>query len=360
MVPSLVSALVAFPATRERLSRLQVCTLSGEELNESLLRELVLSLPDCRFFNLYGSSEVSADVTFYPAEAWTYGIVPIGRPISNMQVYVLDENEEIVPIGVRGELCVGGIGLARGYLGRAGLTAERYVPSPFGKGQRLFRTGDLVRWRPDGNLEFLGRIDHQVKIRGYRIELGEIEATLRGHDAVRDAVVVAREDAPGGKRLVAFVTAADRVIADVGELRVYLKRSLPEYMIPSAFVLLDALPLMPNGKIDRLALPGRVGDAVVRGDYVMARNETEETLASIWRKVLKLERVGIDDDFFELGGHSLLAMQVIAGIQEAFQIDLSVRKLLQTPSIRELASQVDGFARSSNTFNQLILMHGSE
>ena len=205
MVPSLAAALVSDARTREQLSGLRVCTLSGEALSADLLGQLVDALPHCQFINLYGSSEASADVTYYSAANWAGGAVPIGRPIRNMRTYVLDGDHRPVPIGIAGELYVGGVGLARGYLNRAGLTAERFVPDPFGSGDRLYRTGDLARWRSDGELEYLGRIDHQVKLRGFRIELGEIEAALRSHPDIDQAVVVAREDAAGDKQLVAYV-----------------------------------------------------------------------------------------------------------------------------------------------------------
>src|ERR1043165_148374 len=310
MVPSLASALVSAATARAQLSGLQACTLSGEALSEDLLRQLVDALPGCSFVNLYGSSEVSADASCYLAAAWGGGVIPIGRPISNMRLYVLDGDHRPVPIGVSGELYIGGVGLARGYLNRPELTAERFVPSPFGDGERLYRTGDLARYLADGNLEFLGRIDHQVKIRGYRIELGEIEAALCGHDAVAQAVVVAREDAPGDKRLVAYVVGREGPAVDVGGLRARLKQLLPHYRVPSAFVLLDALPLTPNGKLGRRGLPAPEGGAVVRGEYVAPRTPVEEIIASAWSEVLKLERVGINDNFFELGGHSLLAVQI--------------------------------------------------
>jgi len=242
---------------------------------------------------------------------------------------------------VTGELYIGGAGLARGYVGRAGLTGERFIPNPYGEGDRLYRTGDLVRYLADGNLEFLGRLDHQVKVRGYRIELGEIEAKLLEHPAVGQAVVVAREDEPGDKRLVAYVVAAAEAAMDVGDLRTHLKRSLPEYMVPSAYVVLEALPLTPNGKVDRRALPAPGGDAVIRGEYVAPRNPTEEVLAGIWSEVLKLDRVGVHDNFFELGGHSLLATRVMARIRDAFKLDLPLRALFETPSVGELADWLD-------------------
>jgi amino acid adenylation domain-containing protein len=340
-VPSLAMALLLEPSLRERLSGLQVWTLSGEELSGHLLRDLSKALPDCRFVNLYGSSEVSADATSYSAWVWEGGAVPIGRPVWNIRVYVLGDELNPVPTGVSGELYIGGIGLARGYVGRSGLTGDRFVPSPFGDGERLYRTGDLVRWRSDGELEFLGRLDHQVKIRGYRIELGEIEAALVEHPEVRQAVVVARDEVVGDKRLVAYVVAADEAVVDAGDLRDHLKRSLPEYMVPSVYVMLEALPLTPNGKIDRRALPAPEDDAVIRGEYVAPRTPIEEVLVSIWCEVLKLDRIGVHDNFFELGGHSLLAMRLMARIRDELQVELPLRTLFEAPSIGDLADRLD-------------------
>ncbi|MCJ9736513.1 phosphopantetheine-binding protein, partial [Bradyrhizobium sp. PRIMUS42] len=209
-----------------------------------------------------------------------------------------------------------------------GLTAERFVPSPFGDGERLYRSGDLVRWRADGELEYLGRIDHQVKLRGYRIELGEIEAALMRHDGVKDAVVIVREDSPGDKRLVAYVIGSDAgadAPTDAAALRSHLQQSLPDYMLPSAFVRLDAMPLTPNGKTDRRALPAPEGDAYAQQAYQAPRNATEEGLAQIWCEVLGLERVGVHDNFFELGGHSLLATRLTARVRDRLGVDLPLR-----------------------------------
>ena len=291
-----------------------------------------------KVLNIYGTSEFW-DASWYDglAGSGAYG-VPLGRPIANMRLYVLDEGLEPAPIGVPGELYIGGAGLARGYLGRAGLTGERFVPSPFGEGERLYRTGDLARWRADGNLEYLGRLDDQVKIRGFRIEPGEIEAALLSQADVKEAVVVAREDAPGEKRLVAYVVAAGWQRRRMqGALRAHLKRSLPEYMVPSAFVVLEGLPLTPNGKLDRKALPAPEAAAAGAATYVAPRTADEEVLARIWSEVLKIERVGIDDNFFELGGHSLLAMRVIARMRDALAVELPLRALFEVTTVRELA-----------------------
>jgi acyl carrier protein len=259
-----------------------------------------------------------------------------GEPI--MRRYVLDHWLGPAPVGVVGELYIGGAGL-RGSVRQPGLTAAHFLPDPFGSGGRLYRTGDLARWRADGNLEFLGRVDHQVKIRGYRIELGEIEAVLRNAPEVKDCAVAARKDAPAEKRLVACVVPSGEGM-EAATLRAHLRRRLPEYMVPSAFVVLEALPLTPNGKVDRKALPAPEDDAVVCGEYVAPRTPTEEVLAGIWRELLKLERVGVHDNFFELGGHSLLAMRVIARIREELAVELPLRVLFETPSVAELCERV--------------------
>jgi amino acid adenylation domain-containing protein len=342
-VPSL--AAVIEPAKLAELgARLRCWTLSGEAFGASLAHRLRQAMPGCRFINLYGSTEVHADATCHVVEGDSDS-VPIGRPIANTRVYVLDQGLEPTPIGVAGELYIAGDGLARGYLNRPGLTAERFMACPFGTaGSRMYRTGDLARWRADGELEFLGRIDHQVKIRGHRIELGEVEAALLGHPGVAQAVAIVREDEPGDKRLVAYVVAAGDEAPDVGGLRAHLKQSLPDYMIPQAIVGLEALPLTPNGKIDRKALP--VPEGRPEGlDYVAPRTPVEETLAGIWAEVLKIDRVGVHDNFFELGGHSLLATRVTALVRERLGVELPIRDLFRTPGLGELAGQVEDLLR---------------
>ncbi|HEX2188234.1 MAG TPA: phosphopantetheine-binding protein, partial [Longimicrobiaceae bacterium] len=256
---------------------------------------------------------------------------PIGRAIPDLRLYVLDPARRPVPIGVPGELYVGGAGVARGYLNRPELTAQRFVENPFGEG-RLYRTGDRVRWLADGTLEYLGRLDEQVKIRGFRIELGEIEARLAEHPGVREAVVLAREDVPGDRRLVAYVVG--EVEADA--LRAHVRQGLPEYMVPSAFVVLDRLPLTANGKVDRRALPApELASAEER--YVAPRTPTEEVLAGIWAEVLGIERVGVEESFFDLGGHSLLATRVVSRVRELFSVELPLRALFEGPTVAEMA-----------------------
>jgi hypothetical protein len=275
--------------------------------------------------------------------------IPIGRPIANTEVYLLDSKLSPVPIGVAGELYIGGDGLARGYLNQPELTAEKFIAHPFTKkdGARLYKTGDVARYRSDGNIEFLGRTDHQVKVRGYRIELGEIESALAQHPEVREAVVLARvedsHDYPStGRRLVAYVVPRREPAPAITELKNYLKQKLPPFMIPSAFVLLNTLPLTANGKIDRRALPAPdQSRPEIEESYVAPRTPEEQLLAEIWAEVLKLEKVGIHDNFFELGGHSLLATQVISRVCRVFKREISLRVLFERSTIAELANEIE-------------------
>jgi hypothetical protein len=260
-----------------------------------------------------------------------------------VEVYVLDEWLRVVPIGVRGEIYIGGAGVARGYWQRAELTAERFVPHPYSVrgGERLYRTGDEGLYLDNGNIHFIGRRDNQVKLRGYRIELGEIENVLAGHHTVREVVVTVREDTPGNRRLVAYVVAHDEESCSTAELHEYAQRRLPEYMTPTAFVLLDALPLNSNGKIDRLKLPAPDG---VRpeweGEYVAPRTPLEEVIEGVWGELLSVDRVSVHDNFFDLGGHSLLATQVLARLLTLFKIELPLIAIFQSPTIAEFAGEV--------------------
>jgi amino acid adenylation domain-containing protein/non-ribosomal peptide synthase protein (TIGR01720 family) len=296
--------------------------------------------PGRRFFNAYGPSEATVCATVHRCDEREPSSPPIGRPIANTQLYVLDGGMRPLPVGVAGELYVGGAGLARGYRHRPALTAERFVPDPFGgePGSRLYRTGDRVRYRADGAIEYLGRLDHQVKVRGFRIELGEIEAALGQHEAIREVVVLAREDQPGDRRLVAYYVAASEVAGS--ELRAFLRQRLPEYMVPGVFVALPAMPLSPNGKVDRKALlaPDR---AALEVAYLAPRTSTEEVLTGIWAQVLGAERVGIHDNFFELGGHSLLATQIASRVLDALHVELPLRDLFEVRTVEELAKRLD-------------------
>jgi amino acid adenylation domain-containing protein len=316
---------------------------------ENLLAESIIFWqefsPDTVLINEYGPTETVVGCCVYrvPRDERRSGSVPIGRPITNTQLYILDGFKQPVPVGVPGELYIGGVGVARGYLNRPELTAERFVSDPFSRsfGARLYRTGDRVRYLPDGNIEYLGRMDHQVKIRGFRIELGEIESVLAGHPGVREAVVVAREDAPGDKRLVAYLTAKAGEPPNVSELRSLLQTKLPEYMVPSAFVTLDRFPLTPNGKLDRKALPmPDLARPELEKAFVAPRTPIERVLADIWGEVLGLKQIGVHDNFFELGGHSLLATQVISRVRQAFEVDLPLRSLFESPTVEGMASSL--------------------
>ncbi len=326
----------------EAAGRTRAFIIGGENLLAESIAFWQKYAPETLLVNEYGPTETVVGCCVYqaPVGKAQSGSVPIGQPISNTQLYALDAHMNPAPVGVAGELYIGGAGLARGYHKKPGLTAEKFVPDPFGvePGARLYRTGDLARWLPDGNLEFLGRVDHQVKVRGFRIETGEIETALAQHPAVRKAVVLAREDRRGDNRLVAYVAARDGNRPSVAALRSFLQATLPDYMIPTAFVMLDAIPLTANGKVDRRALPAPEEGALDGGgDFVAPRTPIEEVLAGIWGQVLEIERVGVYDHFFELGGHSLLAMQVVSRIRDAFRVELPVRTLFESPTVADLA-----------------------
>ncbi|HEY7767999.1 amino acid adenylation domain-containing protein, partial [Longimicrobium sp.] len=325
------SALSVLPV--EELPALRTLLTAGEACTAELVERWA---PERRFFNLYGPTEATIWSTT-AACAPGGGRPPIGRPVANTRAYVLDRRGEPVPVGVPGELYVGGAGVTRGYAGRPALTAERFVPDAFGAaGGRLYRTGDRVRWSARGELEFLGRVDAQVKIRGFRIEPGEIEGVLRRSEGVSESVVVARDDVAGEKQLVAYVVGN----VDAGALREHLLRELPEYMVPSAVVVLDAFPLTPNGKLDRKALPAPDFAPAEEG-YVAPRTPTEQALVEIWTEVLHLDRVGVAESFFELGGHSLLATLMVARVQQVFGIEVPVRAIFDEPTIAEMAVRVD-------------------
>jgi acyl carrier protein len=267
--------------------------------------------------------------------------VPIGRPIANTKAYLLDAHQQPVPIGVVGELYLAGAGVARGYLNHPELTTERFLADPFtaDTGGRMYRTGDLARYRPDGAIEFLGRADDQVKVRGFRIELGEIESALVEHHGVRQAAVLARQEENGQKRLVAYLVVRRDQVPGETTLREYLKERLPDYMMPSAFVVLDKLPLNANGKIDRQSLPAPEDLSSARA-YVPPGSATEKVVAGIWEEVLQVKQVGVQDDFFKLGGHSLLATQVVSRVREHFKVEVSLRTLFEKPTVSALAEAV--------------------
>jgi acyl-CoA synthetase (AMP-forming)/AMP-acid ligase II/acyl carrier protein len=384
-VPSAGRALLERGAIPETAG---VVNLAGEPLKSGLVNELYGQSGIKRVYDLYGPSEATTYSTYTQRERG--GVETIGRPVANTQVYVLDGWGRVQGVGVVGELYIGGVGLARGYLGRAGLTAERFVPNAYAAegGSRLYRTGDLVRHLEDGKLEYVGRADQQVKVRGFRIELGEIESVLLGHAAVKEAVVLAREagpwadgeraeraqpgarhalhgggreaepwadgeraeraqpDEPERKQLVAYVVAeageGKRLGEGLGsELRGYLQGQLPGYMVPAVFVVLDVLPLTANGKVDRKALPAPHGDAYGRKLYEAPEDEIERTVGRIWEELLGVERVGRQDNFFELGGHSLLAMQLVSRVRGTLSVEIEIRSVYDYSSLRNFAQHID-------------------
>ncbi len=318
-----------------------------EPIPEALLGEINAPLPALQIINAYGPTEASICATLYNVSRHSpqQRNAPIGRPIQNTCIYLLDQQLRPVPMIMPGELYIGGDGLAIGYLNRPELTAERFIPDPFGPpGSRLYKTGDLARYLSDGNIEFVGRADYQVKLRGFRIELGEIEEVLRGHAQVQECVVIVREDTPGNKRLVAYVVLAQGEHLTTGELRHYLQERLPDYMVPSAMLLLEALPLTPNRKVDRRALPApqQTSDDL----FVAPQNPLEEVVADIWTYVLKVERVGAHDNFFELGGQSLLVTQAISRIRSIFNVEVPLLAFFENPFVSDLARYIENLQQA--------------
>jgi thioesterase domain-containing protein/acyl carrier protein len=341
-VPSMLQLFLEEPGVEEcRTVRDVIC--SGEALSPELARRFAARLGDVRLHNLYGPTEAAVEVTSWVCgEGDERGSIPIGRPIANTQIHLLDQGLSPLPVGVPGELFIGGVNLARGYIARPDLTAERFLPDPTGgePGGRVYRTGDLARRRNDGAIEYLGRTDHQVKIRGVRIELGEIEAALVALEGVRETVVVAREDRPGDRRLVAYVVGDTGADVLRRSLREQLREKLPESMVPAAFVPLAALPLTPNGKVDRKALPAPEQPSAEES-YVAPRTPVQEVLAGIWAAVLGVERVGASSDFFDLGGHSLLAVQVMARIEHVLGVKVPISALFEAPTVEHLAGLIE-------------------
>ncbi len=333
------------PQDSRLAQHVRMVTIGGEAVQRSKVEhwyDSIAHLPDpiC-LFNVYGPTEATVQATFYEFSSLATDVL-IGKPLGNTQVYILDRYLQPVPIGVAGELHIGGAGLARGYLNRPELTTAKFIPNPWGTqpNSRLYKTGDLARYLPDGNIEYLGRIDNQVKIRGFRIELGEIETVLSQHGDIQSSVVIALEDTPGDKRLVAYIIPQLKQTPITSELRQFLKTQLPEYMVPNAFVILDSLPLTPNGKVDRHALPAPELNSGLSAKYIAPRTPVEEILTLIWAQVLKVPQVGIEDNFFELGGHSLLATQLISRIRTNFQVELPLRSLFAAPTVAELAQSI--------------------
>ena len=339
-VPSAAIELVRLHALPPSVG---VVNLGGEAVKPAVVDQLYASGTVKKVYDLYGPTETTTYSTFARRRAGAPAT--IGRPIANTQVYLLDANRQPVPIGVIGEIYIGGDGLARGYLKRPDLTADRFIPNPFSRepGARLYQTGDLARWMPDGNIEFLGRADHQVKVRGFCIELGEIEAVLAQHPAVRQCAAIAREDSPGAKRLVAYVVQdADKAATTISDLRRFLAEKLPEYMVPSVVVLLDALPLTATGKVNRRALPAPDPARTEPAEtFAAPGTPTEQALVEVWREVLGLKQVGVRDNFFALGGHSLLMTQVISRVREAFQVEVPIRSFFESLTVAALARVIE-------------------
>ncbi|HYG09428.1 MAG TPA: amino acid adenylation domain-containing protein, partial [Pyrinomonadaceae bacterium] len=374
-VPSLMQQIIRSieeSESTERFDNLRAIFIGGEAVPPQLLQRMREVFPSCRIHVLYGPTEAAIICTSFAFEEELQTAQPlIGRPLSNVRIELRDKHGQLVPVGVRGEIYVGGAGVARGYRNRPELNAERFVTI---EGERFYRTGDLARYRPDGNIEFLGRDDNQVKVRGYRIELSEVEVTISNHSLVREAIVVATDDATGNKSLVAYIVAERQTgggdqhaaqatgndgfaqplppVAEgeperlIAQIREHLRASLPEHMMPAAFLVLDEIPLTPNGKIDRnaLPLPERNFRRLER-DYQPPRNPTEELLANIWAQSLGVERVGIHHNFFELGGHSLLATQIISRVRRALRVEVPLRALFESPTVAGLAQHVDALRR---------------
>ncbi|MBW4546343.1 MAG: amino acid adenylation domain-containing protein [Symplocastrum torsivum CPER-KK1] len=346
ITPAHLALLSELLPSKQAAGQTRALIIGGEALSKKSISFWQTHAPETRLVNEYGPTETVVGCCIYevPTQTSLSGLVPIGRPIANTQLYILDQSLQPIPIGVVGELHIGGDGLARGYLNRTELTTQKFIPNPFSDepGSRLYKTGDLARYLPDGNIEFLGRIDNQVKIRGFRIELGEIEAVLRQNRAVQDALVIDQEYGPGDKRLVAYVVPSQEQVLPASELRRYLKQKLPDHMVPSAFVLLEALPLTPNGKVDRRALP--VPDPTrsdLEEDFVAPHTPVEKMLAEIWAEVLGIERVGIHNKFLELGGHSLLAIRIVSRLRDTLKVELPISSLFASPTVAELAKRIE-------------------
>jgi amino acid adenylation domain-containing protein len=344
IVPSHLAALQS-GSNPERVMPARRLILGGEASRLDWIERLRAAAPQCEIFNHYGPTETTVGVLTYHVgaalPATQSRTLPLGRALPGSSVYLLDPEGKPVLAGEKGELCIGGRGVARGYLNRPELTAERFVPDPFSPeaGGRMYRTGDVARALPDGSIEFCGRIDHQVKIHGYRVELGEIESALREHPGVREAAVLARQDASGDTQLFAWVSGDATPLA----LREHLKERLPQYMVPSALVPLERLPLTANGKIDRQALAALPSEIPASARELAApRTPTEETLTAIWRELLGVESVGIEDDVFDLGAHSLMAMKALTRIRDAFDVNLALRNLFEHPTIAGFAAIVEG------------------
>jgi len=339
MTPAHLEILSHLFALEQVNIQTQAFIIGGEALSDKHISLWQQYSPQIRLINEYGPTETVVGCCIYEVGEKTFSgsNIPIGHPIANTQIYILDNHLQPVPIGVPGEIHIGGAGLARGYLNRPELTAEKFIANPFIPGERLYKTGDSARYLPDGNIEYLGRIDNQVKIRGFRIELGEIEAVLNSNPQIQQTVVIAREDSSGDKRLVAYVVINEEKI-DLNQIRTFLKEKLPDYMVPSAFVTRESLPLTPNGKVDRKALPEPEG--TLEQKYIAPRTPSEEIIANIFALILGLPKVGIDDNFFNLGGHSLKATELISRLRETFPIEIPIRSIFECPTVALLDATI--------------------
>ena len=348
-VPSMLAAFLDEPAVGARCASVRRVFCSGEALSPGL-RDRCLDTLDAELHNLYGPTEAAVDVSYWACSRTARApVVPIGRPIANIQLYILDRHDRIIPPGIAGELCIAGVGLARGYLARPDLTAEKFVPNPFGHdGQRMYRTGDLARWLPDGQIDFIGRRDHQVKIRGCRVEPGAVEAALSSCRGVQDAAVVVREGRGAAEtRLAGYVVLQSSAIAMPGDIRAELRTKLPDYMVPATIAIVGALPWTASGKVNRAALQRESATSTPPTDYVPPRTDNERILSDIWADVLSVDRVGIEDNFFDLGGHSLLATQITARVRRAIGRSLDLRDVFEAPTVMDLARRLDVSGRGA-------------
>ncbi|MCX7569416.1 amino acid adenylation domain-containing protein [Tumebacillus sp. DT12] len=338
-VPSMLHVFLEEPEAAGCTSiRRVIC--SGEALPLGLQQRFFERLGAVELHNLYGPTEASVDVSYWQCQADSdLPFVPIGRPIANIKLYILDERMQPVPIGVAGELYISGIGVAKGYLNRPELTAERFVPDPFDTGANMYKTGDAARWLPDGNIEYIGRLDNQVKLRGLRIELGEVESVLGQHPAVREAVVTVREDEPNQVRLVGYVVPRTGGVVDEADVYQFLSRQLPEYMLPASLVVLKEMPLTSSGKVNRFALPQPANRR--QAEFVAPRTMTEQMIASIWQEVLQLESIGVHDEYHALGGNSIRAIQLVSQITSTFQVEFGITEFFDHPTIAKLGTYLD-------------------
>ncbi|MBW4685865.1 MAG: amino acid adenylation domain-containing protein [Komarekiella atlantica HA4396-MV6] len=374
LVPALFGGLLEYtsqlPKHARELPDLKWMMVVGEPVSVSWVNKWLQMYPEIKIVNAYGPTEAADDITQFVVSKplpENQRAVPIGTPLANLNLYILDGEMQLLPIGVPGEICVSGIGVGDGYWKNQEKTNLSFVPNPLtdisqnlpeNRRDLIYKTGDLGRWLPDGNIEFLGRIDHQVKIRGFRVELGEIETFLGQHPNVRENVVVVHQDEPGNLQLVAYVVAKTQAVPSISELRSFLKEKLPDHMLPSTFVMLENLPLAPSGKVDRKALPKPDNlRPQLETAYVLPRNDMEHTIAGIWQKILKVEKVGIQDNFFDLGGHSLNVLQVYSKLRELFKADLVITDLFKYPTISSISRYLsqeddDSFANQSNELNE--------